>query len=69
MLPIPGTGSLEHLKENVAASSISLSNEEYSRLVKYLGDKPRGFPVLGLHCTQAGEFNSPDLPREGVGWN
>ena len=32
MLPIPGTGSLEHLKENVAASSISLSNEEYSRL-------------------------------------
>jgi len=32
MLPIPGTGSLEHLKENVAASSISLSDEEYNRL-------------------------------------
>ncbi|ATW87328.1 hypothetical protein halTADL_0521 [Halohasta litchfieldiae] len=32
-LPIPGTASLEHLKENVAASSISLSNEEYSQLV------------------------------------
>lgn len=32
MLPIPGTGSLEHLEENVAASSISLSNEEYSQL-------------------------------------
>ena len=31
-LPIPGTGSIDHLKENVAASSISLSNEEYSRL-------------------------------------
>jgi hypothetical protein len=33
-LPIPGTASLEHLKENVAASSISLSNEEYSRLAE-----------------------------------
>ena len=32
MLPIPGTGSLDHLEENVAASSISLSTEEYSRL-------------------------------------
>ena len=31
-LPIPGTGSIDHLKENVAASSISLSNEEYNRL-------------------------------------
>ncbi len=31
-LPIPGTGTLAHLKENVAASMISLSNEEYSRL-------------------------------------
>ena len=34
MLPIPGTGSLDHLEENVAASSISLSNEEYSRLAE-----------------------------------
>jgi len=34
MLPIPGTGSLQHLKENVAASSISISNEEYSRLAE-----------------------------------
>jgi hypothetical protein len=33
-LPIPGTGSIDHLKENVAASSISLSNEEYNRLEK-----------------------------------
>ena len=33
-LPIPGTASLEHLEENVAASSISLSNEEYSKLVE-----------------------------------
>mgnify|MGYP006277381845 CR=1 FL=1 len=34
MLPIPGTGSLEHLEENVAASSISLSNGEYNRLAE-----------------------------------
>jgi aryl-alcohol dehydrogenase-like predicted oxidoreductase len=31
-LPIPGTGSIDHLEENVAASSISLSNEEHNRL-------------------------------------
>jgi len=34
MLPIPGTGSLEHLEENVAASTISLSDEEYTRLAE-----------------------------------
>ena len=34
MLPIPGTGSIEHLEANVAASSISLSNAEYSRLAE-----------------------------------
>ena len=31
VLPILDTASLEHLVENVAAASISLSNEEYSR--------------------------------------
>jgi len=36
-LPIPGTGSIDHLEENVAASSISLSNEEYSRLTELEG--------------------------------
>ena len=38
MLPIPGTGSLDHLRENTAASSISLSNEEYSRLAEVASD-------------------------------
>ena len=33
-LPIPGTGSIDHLKANVAASSISLSTEEYNRLTE-----------------------------------
>ncbi|WP_129112627.1 aldo/keto reductase [Halegenticoccus tardaugens] len=31
-LPIPGTSSVEHLEENVAASSIALSDDEVSRL-------------------------------------
>jgi pyridoxine 4-dehydrogenase len=32
MLPIPGTKSIEHLEENVAAASIELSNEQMARL-------------------------------------
>ena len=31
-LPIPGTSSLEHLEENVAAGSIELTDKEYARL-------------------------------------
>ncbi|MFD1587837.1 aldo/keto reductase [Halorientalis brevis] len=31
-LPIPGTSSLDHLEENVAATAISLSDEEVQRL-------------------------------------
>jgi len=33
-LPIPGTSSIEHLEENVAASAIELSAEEYNRLTE-----------------------------------
>jgi len=32
MLPIPGTGSAEHLEENVAAAAIELSDEEIAEL-------------------------------------
>jgi pyridoxine 4-dehydrogenase len=32
MLPIPGTSSIEHLEQNVAAVSLRLSEEEYQRL-------------------------------------
>ena len=32
MLPIPGTSSVEHLEQNVAAASIRLTEEEYRRL-------------------------------------
>jgi aryl-alcohol dehydrogenase-like predicted oxidoreductase len=32
MLPIPGTSSVKHLEENVAAASLRLSEEEYNEL-------------------------------------
>jgi pyridoxine 4-dehydrogenase len=32
MLPIPGTSSIEHLEQNVAAASLRLNNEEYEEL-------------------------------------
>jgi pyridoxine 4-dehydrogenase len=32
MLPIPGTGSIEHLEENVAAADLTLSDEELATL-------------------------------------
>ena len=34
MLPIPGTSSVAHLEENVAAASITLSDEEFETLSK-----------------------------------
>lgn len=32
MLPIPGTGSVAHLEENLGASALSLSDEQFDRL-------------------------------------
>jgi aryl-alcohol dehydrogenase-like predicted oxidoreductase len=32
MLPIPGTGSVEHLEENVAAAELELSSDELEAL-------------------------------------
>jgi len=32
MLPIPGTGRVKHLEENIAAASITLSDEEFATL-------------------------------------
>ncbi len=37
MLPIPGTSSVEHLEENVAAVSIELSDDEYAELSEVSG--------------------------------
>jgi pyridoxine 4-dehydrogenase len=33
ILPIPGTGSADHVAENVAAASISLSNDESNAIL------------------------------------
>ena len=32
MLPIPGTSSVDHLEDNVAAAAIELSDDEVSEL-------------------------------------
>jgi aryl-alcohol dehydrogenase-like predicted oxidoreductase len=32
MLPIPGTGSVKHLEENVAAAAFKLSDQEFAAL-------------------------------------
>jgi aryl-alcohol dehydrogenase-like predicted oxidoreductase len=32
MLPIPGTGSVTHLEENVGAAGLELSDDELARL-------------------------------------
>jgi aryl-alcohol dehydrogenase-like predicted oxidoreductase len=37
MLPIPGTGSVEHLQENVAAADLELSADEVARLDEAAG--------------------------------
>jgi pyridoxine 4-dehydrogenase len=34
MLPIPGTSSIEHLEENIAAAAVRLGDEEYERLAE-----------------------------------
>jgi pyridoxine 4-dehydrogenase len=34
MLPIPGTSSIEHLEQNVAAASLSLTDEDYQALFR-----------------------------------
>jgi pyridoxine 4-dehydrogenase len=37
MLPIPGTSSIEHLEQNVAAGSLQLTDEDYQTLSKVPG--------------------------------
>lgn len=37
VLPIPGTSSIEHLEQNVAATAIELSDEEFERLSSAAG--------------------------------
>jgi pyridoxine 4-dehydrogenase len=42
MLPIPGTSSVEHLEENVAAAALRLSEEEFRQLDEVNGKTPAG---------------------------
>ena len=42
MLPIPGTGSLEHLEENSAAAQVELSDDEYDALTRAGQPDPSG---------------------------
>jgi aryl-alcohol dehydrogenase-like predicted oxidoreductase len=37
MLPIPGTSSVVHLEENVAAASLELADDEYAELSEVSG--------------------------------
>jgi pyridoxine 4-dehydrogenase len=34
MMPIPGTGSVQHLEENIAAASLVLDDETYEAIAK-----------------------------------
>jgi len=34
MLPIPGTSSVEHLEDNLAAARIELTDEQFDRLAR-----------------------------------
>jgi aryl-alcohol dehydrogenase-like predicted oxidoreductase len=36
MLPIPGTASVAHLEENIAAASIKLTDEQFENMVKVI---------------------------------
>ena len=51
MLPIPGTGKVRHLEENVAAADIVLSDEEFAALDKEGRKEKRG----QVSCRTAGD--------------
>jgi aryl-alcohol dehydrogenase-like predicted oxidoreductase len=40
VLPIPGTYSLEHLKENIASAEIELSKEDVAEIERIAGHPP-----------------------------
>ena len=47
MLPIPGTGSLEHLEENMAAAKLKLSKDEWKKRLE-----PQAYKVLREEGTE-----------------
>jgi pyridoxine 4-dehydrogenase len=40
LLPIPGTSSIEHLEENVGATSVRLTDEDYRQLTSVVEPAP-----------------------------
>lgn len=42
MLPIPGTSSVAHLEDNVAAAAIELTDDEFEALARAGAEQPRG---------------------------
>jgi pyridoxine 4-dehydrogenase len=47
MLPIPGTSSVAHLEENVAAAEVSLSDEDFAALSAVSTPAAANSPSLG----------------------
>jgi aryl-alcohol dehydrogenase-like predicted oxidoreductase len=45
MLPIPGTSSVSHLEENVAATELVLDDDEYHELCRLEGEDEAGLPT------------------------
>jgi pyridoxine 4-dehydrogenase len=57
MLPIPGTSSIEHLEQNIAAASLRLTGEEYEELSSTPGQ-------MGLEGNNADECEIFVMSRE-----
>jgi pyridoxine 4-dehydrogenase len=53
-LPIPGTGSVAHLEENLAAASLQLSDEEHEQLTHAAGVEGGGGPRRTLPNVRRG---------------
>jgi len=52
MLPIPGTGSMNHLEENLAAAALHLTEQDLKAIYEYLSAIPHAEPGI---CTNAGD--------------
>jgi aryl-alcohol dehydrogenase-like predicted oxidoreductase len=59
MLPIPGTSSMEHLEQNVAAASLHLTEEEYERL----SSAPERMALQGNNADECEIFVMSSEPR------
>jgi len=70
MLPIPGTSSIEHLEQNVAAASLRLAEEEYESFLGFPSSWDHGDAVSPNAATVSclGKVTEPLVSlKEGVG--